>query len=64
MISIGVSAYYWNRTVQQEEKAQFVGDDIPTIESVFDLKSGARAKLVDRNGWVKGWVERSCRNRG
>jgi hypothetical protein len=55
MISIGVSAYYWNRTVQQEEKAQFVGDDIPTIESVFDLKSGARARLVDRSGswWCK-----------
>ncbi len=50
MISIRVSAYYWNRTVQQEEKIQFVGDDIPTIESVFDLKSGARAKLVDRSG--------------
>jgi len=50
MISLGESAYYWNRTVKQEEKPQFVGDDIPTIESVFDLKSGARAKLVDRCG--------------
>ena len=40
----------WNRTVKQEEKPQFVGDDVPTIESVFDLKSGARAKLVDRSG--------------
>jgi hypothetical protein len=49
-ISLGVSTYYWNRPVQQEEKSQFVGDDIPTIESVFDLKSGARAKLVDRRG--------------
>jgi len=27
-----------------------IGDDIPTIGSVFDLKSGARAKLVDRSG--------------
>jgi len=36
--------------VQQEEKTQLVGDDIPTIESVFDLKSGVRAKLVDRSG--------------
>jgi len=50
MISLEVSAYYWNRTVKQEEKTQFVGDDIPTIGSVFDLKSGARAKLVDRSG--------------
>jgi len=50
MISIGASAYYWNRTAQQEEKVQFAGDDIPTMESVFDLKSGARAKLVDRSG--------------
>lgn len=31
-------------------KTQFVGDDIPTIESVFDLKSEARAKLVDCRG--------------
>ncbi len=30
MISLGESAYYWNRTVKQEEKTQFVGDDIPT----------------------------------
>jgi hypothetical protein len=50
MLSLGVAAYYWNRTVKQEEKPQVVGDDIPTIESVFDLKSGARAKLVDRRG--------------
>ena len=50
MISIGASAYYWNRTAQQEEKTRSVGDEIPTIESVFDLKSGVRAKLVDRSG--------------
>ena len=50
MISIGASAYYWNRTAQQEEKTQSVGDEIPTIESVFDLKSGVRAELVDRSG--------------
>jgi len=43
-------AYYWNRTMKQEEKTQFVSDEIPTIESVFDLKSGARAKLVNRSG--------------
>ena len=50
MISPGVSAYYWNRTVIQDEKTQVVGDDIPRIESLFVLKSGARAKLVDRSG--------------
>jgi hypothetical protein len=36
--------------MKQEEKTQFVSDEIPTIESVFDLKSGARAKLVNRSG--------------
>ena len=50
MISLGINTYYWNRPVQQEQKSEFVGDDIPTIESVFDLKSGARARLVDRSG--------------
>ena len=50
MISAGVSAYHCNPTVQQGRKTDVVGDDIPTIESVFDLKSGARAKLVDRSG--------------
>jgi hypothetical protein len=29
---------------------QVVGEDIPPIKSVFDLKSGVRAKLVDRSG--------------
>jgi hypothetical protein len=29
---------------------QVVGNDIPPIESVFDLRSGVRAKLVDRSG--------------
>jgi hypothetical protein len=29
---------------------QPVGDDIPPVESVFHLKSGARARLVDRSG--------------
>jgi hypothetical protein len=32
------------------EKIRIVGEDIPPIKSVFDLKSGARAKLVDRSG--------------
>jgi len=29
---------------------QVVGEDIPPIKTVFDLKSGVRAKLVDRSG--------------
>jgi hypothetical protein len=29
---------------------QFVGEDIPPVERVFDLKSGVRAKLVYRSG--------------
>jgi hypothetical protein len=29
---------------------QIFRDDIPPIKSVFDLKSGVRAKLVDRSG--------------
>jgi hypothetical protein len=31
-------------------KTQVVANDIPPVESVFDLKSGVRAKLVDRSG--------------
>ena len=31
-------------------KIQVVGGDIPPIQSIFDLKSGVRAKLVDRSG--------------
>lgn len=30
--------------------SQVVGNDIPPLESFFDLKSGVRAKLVDRSG--------------
>jgi hypothetical protein len=29
---------------------QIVGEDVPPVLSVLDLKSGARAKLVDRSG--------------
>jgi hypothetical protein len=44
MIAIG--ADYLRRL----EKMQIVGEDIPPIKSVFDLKSGVRARLVDRSG--------------
>jgi hypothetical protein len=52
---IAINPYYWNRPIlqaekTQAEKTQIVGDDIPPIKSVFDLRSGARAKLVDRSG--------------
>ena len=41
---------YWNQAIKLAEKMQVICDDIPPIKSVFDLKSGARAKLVDRSG--------------
>jgi hypothetical protein len=46
---IAISPDYFKRLVQGE-KTRIVGDDIPPITSVFDLKSGVRAKLVDRRG--------------
>ena len=47
MISPGISPDYQKQTIDQ---AAVVGDDIPMLKSVFDLKSGPRAKLVDRSG--------------
>jgi hypothetical protein len=47
MISI---ADYWSRALMLAEKMQVLADDIPPVKSVFELKSGARAKLVDRSG--------------
>jgi hypothetical protein len=41
---------YWSRALMLAEKMQVLADDIPPIKSVFNLKSGARAKLVDRSG--------------
>ena len=43
---IAISPDYLRRL----EKIQIVGEDIPPIKSVFDLKSGVRARLVDRSG--------------
>jgi hypothetical protein len=31
-------------------KIQIVGEDIPPLDTVFSLKSGARARLIDRSG--------------
>jgi len=46
---IAISPDYFKRLVNAAN-TQVVGDDIPPIESVFDLKSGVRAKLADRSG--------------
>jgi hypothetical protein len=47
---IWVNPDYFKRAYKLAEKMQIVGEDIPPIQSVFNLKSGARAKLVDRSG--------------
>ena len=47
---ICVNTDYLNRAIELAEKMRIVGEDIPPIKSVFELKSGARAKLVDRSG--------------
>jgi hypothetical protein len=46
---IAISPDYFKRLVQGG-KTRIVGEDIPPIKSVFDLKSGVRAMLVDRSG--------------
>jgi len=46
---IAVSPDYFKR-LTNAGNTQLVGNDIPPVESVFDLKSGVRAKLVDRSG--------------
>ena len=73
---ISLNADYLKRAIDQAEKTQIVGEDIPPVQSVFDLKSGARAKLVDRSGsmvivevekyrsdWIE-WSEVKARMRG
>ena len=47
---IHLSPDYLSRAIKLAEKMQIVGEDIPPVQSVFELKSGARAKLVDRSG--------------
>jgi hypothetical protein len=46
---IAISPDYFKRLVNAAN-TQVVGGDIPPVLSVFDLKSGVRAKLVDRSG--------------
>jgi hypothetical protein len=38
------------KAIKLVEKMRVVGEDIPPVRSVFELKSGARARLVDRSG--------------
>jgi hypothetical protein len=38
------------RLLMNARNTQVVGEDIPPVESVFDLKSGVRAKVVYRSG--------------
>src|SRR5580700_5968292 len=46
---IALSSDYFKRLVNAAN-VQVADEDIPPIKSVFDLKSGVRAKLVDRSG--------------
>jgi hypothetical protein len=46
---IAISPDYSQRLIDAGN-TQVVGNDIPPVDSVFDLKSGVRAKLVYRNG--------------
>jgi hypothetical protein len=46
---IAISPDYFKRLINAGN-TQVVGNDMPPVESVFDLKSGVRAKLVDRSG--------------
>jgi hypothetical protein len=50
MISPRISSDFWKRAIEQPEKTEIVGDAIPPVESIFELMSGARAKLVYRSG--------------
>jgi hypothetical protein len=46
---IALSPDYFRR-LMNAGTTQVVGQDIPPIQTVFDLKSGVRARLVDRCG--------------
>jgi hypothetical protein len=46
---IALSPDYFKRLINAGN-TQVVGSDIPPVESVFELKSGVGAKLVDRSG--------------
>jgi hypothetical protein len=46
---IALSPEYFKR-LMNAGNVQVVGTDIPPVESVFNLKSGVRARLADRSG--------------
>ena len=46
---IALNPDYFKR-LMNAGNTQVVGEDIPPVKSVFDLKSGVRAQLVDRSG--------------
>jgi hypothetical protein len=49
------------RQLENPANARLVGEDIPAIDSVFYLKSGARARLLYRSGsMVIVEVEKHC----
>jgi hypothetical protein len=48
--------------LKRVEKMQIVGEDIPPVRSEFELKSGARAKLVDRSGSIVIVEVEACRS--
>ena len=47
---ISLNADYLKPVIDHAKKTQIVDEDVPPVQSVFDLKIGARAKLVDRSG--------------
>jgi hypothetical protein len=62
---IAISPDYFKRLINAGN-TQVVGVDIPPVKTVFDLKSGVRATLVDRSGsmvivevegYRSGWIE-------
>jgi hypothetical protein len=47
--------------LEEHGQIQYVGEDIPAIDTVLYLKSGARARLADRSGsTVIVEVEKHC----
>ena len=47
---ISLNADYLKPVIDHAEKTQIVDEDVPPVQSVSDLRSGARANLVDRSG--------------
>ena len=58
---IAINPDYFKRLVNAGN-TQVVGNDIPPVESVFDLKSGVRAKLIDRSGSMVIVEVQECRS--